>query len=352
LEYRVKPEINPKKKVDNNTLAYIAGLFDAEVSFHIHKTGINYYFTLDWLKIDRDILQYVSDIFGGTITSLKARARQRYQVWHWYLGSSDAYAALKRIYPFLRIKQKPASICIEFCRRYPIAVTVIDMQSIGAEYQVQLQQYQRKPGGSKKSAEALKLIREIAKSVTKESESTGIMHAVFPDLTLPEVETSYIAGLLDADASFLINKIHERPSYLLEVKYRKYDRPMLEYLATIFGGRVRRAPISSNNQLQPWLWQVTSQKAYKLIKHIYPYLRIKKRNAEICIEFFEKYWTGNYGVSISPERQRIGERYNALLKPYLTKSISHKKTKENLVPITWRMPKADDDTSSHVEVTK
>jgi hypothetical protein len=258
-----------KTQVDDKTLAYIAGLFDAEVSFHIDKNNDNYYLRLDWLKIDRDILQYVSDIFGGTVTSVKLQPRQRYQVWHWYLGESDTYAALKRIYPFLRIKQKPASICLEFYIRYSEATTVSDRRAIGAEYYAKLQEYQRKPGGSKKSAEALKIIREHMKSTTIESESQGIMHQVLPDMMLPKTETVYIAGLLDAESSFLINKLHLRPSYLLEVKYRKYDRPTLEYLATIFGGRVRRAPISSKNQIQPWLWQVTSQKAYRLIQCVY-----------------------------------------------------------------------------------
>jgi hypothetical protein len=325
-----------KLKVDDKTLAYIAGIFDAEVSFridkNIQKTGDHYYLSLDWLKIDHNILQYVSDIFGGTIKSVKPQPRQRYQVWHWWVRGADAYTTLKRIYPFLRIKQKPASVCIEFYNRDSEAIMLSDRQAIGAQYQTQLQEYQRKPGGSQKSAEALKLIRKQAKSTAKEPELPSTMHLALSNITLPEIETAYIAGLLDAESSFLISKLHNKPSYLLEVKYRKYDRHILEYLATIFGGRVRRAPISSKNQVQPWLWLLVSQKAYRLIKYIYPYLRIKKRNAEICMEFFEHYWRGNTSIPISSERQIIGEWYNALLKLHLTKSMPHKRTKENLIP--------------------
>lgn len=247
------------KNQNDPTLAYIAGLFDAEVSFKIEKRGSSYSLSLDWLKIDRNILQYVSGIFGGTVTSIKRQSGQRYPVWHWYLGPPDTYTALKRLYPFLRIKKKPALICLEFYRTYfgKRLLLLIEPQIVGAKYQAQLQEYQRKLGSSKKSAETLKGIREL-KSTLPESDIPSTMHNALPIIMLPEIETAYIAGLLDADSSFLIDKIHDRPSYLLEVKYRKYDRPTLEYLATIFGGRVRRAPISSKNQIQPWLWQVTS----------------------------------------------------------------------------------------------
>ena len=319
---------NPQ--ADDKILAYIAGLFDAELALHISVDGRNYHLKIDWLKINDDILTYVANIFGGTVREEKTHPKQRYQVWNWGLSSSNAYQTLFTLWPYFRIKQTPVTICIEFYNRYSKALTVSDKQSIGAQYHTKLQEYQRKPGNSKKSAEALKLIREKGSSPTAESELSSTMHHILTDVMLPEVETAYIAGLLDADSSFLIDKIHDRPSYPLEVKYRKYDRPTLEYLATIFGGRVRRAPISPKNQIQPWLWQVTSQKAYMLIKYIYPYLHIKKQNAEICMEFFEHYWTGAFGVSISPRRQRVGEEYSALLKRHLTKSMPHKKAEDKI----------------------
>ena len=73
--------------------------------------------------------------------------------------------------------------------------------------------------------------------------------------------------------------------------------------------KVRPALRSPGSKLDVWLWKIGSIKAYRLLRWIYPFLRIKRREAEICMEFFECYWQGRSKKLVSPGRQAIGAKY-------------------------------------------
>lgn len=139
---------------------------------------------------------------------------------------------------------------------------------------------------------------------------------------LPEAEIAYIAGILDAEGCFEIYKMSNSRGYCLQLAYRKTDYATLKYIGDIFRGRVRPAKMSSKNKLKVWLLLLTSKKAYYTLKHIYPFLIIKKRAAKICIDFFELYWRPNSGsIPVSDERQQIGRIYAARLDKYKTKPL-------------------------------
>jgi hypothetical protein len=270
--------------VESKDLAYIAGLFDGEVALHIGSKGRSYGLRISYVKTNYDILKYIADIFGGTLTQVKPQ-------------------------PY----NKPVSL---------------ERRAIGAHYMAQLQAYQSKPGSGQRSQLShmeIKQRRIISTPPRYTKEIVKPKNYFFPDVSMPELNLAYIAGLLDAESSFIIYKISNRPSYLLEVNYRKTDRNTLQYLADIFGGRVRLASHSTENTLDVWLWKLVSADAYSLIKHIYPFLRVKRRAAEICMEFFELYWQWGSTEPVSPERQAIGAKYATMLRLYHTKSVPHRR---------------------------
>jgi hypothetical protein len=322
--------------IEDKELAYIAGLFDGEVALHIshQKNRRNYSLSMTYMKANYDILKYISNLFGGTVTQVKPQPCYKSKFWRWYIGAGNAYRVLRKLYPFLRIKQEAAAICIEFFESYwqgrlqkfkPVSDR---RQEIGAHYKTQLEGYQSKPGTSHKSQSLHKKIKRrgiiyAPPMYTQERVTPNSPH--HPNILLPELELAYIAGLLDAESSFIIYKLSNRPSYLLEVNYRKTDRDTLQYLADIFGGRVRLASHSTENTLDVWLWKLVSADAYSLIKHIYPFLRVKRRAAEICMEFFELYWQWGARKSVSLTRQAIGLKYAAMLRLYHTKSVPHRR---------------------------
>lgn len=320
--------------IESKDLAYIAGLFDGEVALHIshQKKRRSYSLGMSYTKTNYDILKYVSSVFGGKVKQVKTQAYHRFKVWQWSIRTGNAYRVLRKLYPYLRIKHEAAAICIEFFERFwrgDSRELVSDRRlEIGAHYMAQLQVYQSKPGSGQKSQLShmeIKQRRIISTPPRYTKEIVKPKNYFFPDVSMPELNLVYIAGLLDAESSFIIYKLSSRPSYLLEVNYRKTDYNTLQYLADIFGGRVRLASPSTGNKPDVWLWKLVSKNAYSLLRHIYPFLRVKRRAAELCIEFFELYWQGRSSKPVSPERQAIGAKYAAMLRLYHTKSMPHRR---------------------------
>lgn len=122
---RHKPKPGTEKWFSSAELAYIAGLFDAEVAFGIQrqktKTKSNYYnynLFFSYTKMDCNILSYLSRIFGGTVKRLKNPPSYKHEFWNWHLSPKEINFALNTVYPYLRIKKVIARICIEFYKCY------------------------------------------------------------------------------------------------------------------------------------------------------------------------------------------------------------------------------------------
>lgn len=143
------------------------------------------------------------------------------------------------------------------------------------------------------------------------------------EVRIPIEEIAYIAGLLDAEGAFLIYRQSKGRGYTLQLVYNKTHYDTLKYIGDIFGGKVRPVITSRSGAKvgqDYWRLSLTSRKAYYTLKHIYPFLRIKKEAAQICIEFFELYWRPKSETGrVSDERQFIGKTYAARLDNYKTK---------------------------------
>jgi len=128
-------------------LAYIAGLFDAEVGFIIGKHGSTSDLVLSYLKTNRQILNYLATVFGGSVY-LRSRKKsgQRFELWEWRITSRYAYRALKKLYPFLRIKKEAASICLNYYERIRASIRepLSTRKAIAGEYAQLLKPLQKK----------------------------------------------------------------------------------------------------------------------------------------------------------------------------------------------------------------
>lgn len=137
----------PINLLKGSDLAYIAGLFDTEVAFMIKKDGNPSSLVLSYSKTNRKILDYLSHSFGGKVYSKKKRPGQRFDIWVWRISSGLAYRALRKLYPFLRIKKEAASICIDFyeqiraLKKEPMSVR----REITEKYALLLEAYHKKP---------------------------------------------------------------------------------------------------------------------------------------------------------------------------------------------------------------
>ena len=140
------------------------------------------------------------------------------------------------------------------------------------------------------------------------------------DIVLSRCELAYMAGLLDAEASFLVKKRSGESGYFLQVVYNKTHYDTLKYIADLFGANVKKIERKRGEKVL-WSFSLSSRKAYRLINQIYPMLIIKIKVANLCMEFLEQYWMpGSRGKRLSEERKLIGAKYEALLKEHYLKS--------------------------------
>ncbi len=100
---------------------------------------------------------------------------------------------------------------------------------------------------------------------------------------------AYVAGFMDAEAGFQIAKQKQRKGHILVTKIRisNTNKKILLYLRELFGGSVSEHKLSRNigKWKKAYRWQLSSRKAFNVIKLIYPYLIVKKAQADIMLEF-------------------------------------------------------------------
>lgn len=109
---------------------------------------------------------------------------------------------------------------------------------------------------------------------------------------LTETDKAYLAGLVDGEGCFNVSRKRSKH------KLREYDftcrvmvvnsdtAMMLWILKTVGEGGIYKYEKSFNPIWKPvHRWQICGNKAIEFIKEIYPYLQIKKRQADLLLEF-------------------------------------------------------------------
>jgi hypothetical protein len=112
---------------------------------------------------------------------------------------------------------------------------------------------------------------------------------------LTETEKAYLAGLIDGEGCITIIKSKparkaKNPSYSLQVFINITDERVIRYCKEVTGvGSIsfllvtKRKPTWKNI----WTWCLRKQDTYDFLVQILPYLIIKKRQAELAVEYAE-----------------------------------------------------------------
>ena len=98
-------------------IAYIAGFFDGEGCIRIkqaNQRGNSYYLWVAITNTNRTILNYISNLFGGSVR--KAERGTNKTIYHFLITSNEASAMLKVLYCFLKEKKEQANLAIYNCR--------------------------------------------------------------------------------------------------------------------------------------------------------------------------------------------------------------------------------------------
>lgn len=117
-------------------------------------------------------------------------------------------------------------------------------------------------------------------------------------------EWAYIAGLLDGEGCIYISK--NRPSkrtrtvnpfYRLYVVISNTHLGAMVWLHNQLGGSLaqQKATRTSFSSNPIWNWRLSTRQAARFLEAVLPYLRIKKEQAEVALEFYhvqKRTWTG------------------------------------------------------------
>jgi hypothetical protein len=136
------------------------------------------------------------------------------------------------------------------------------------------------------------------------------------------VETlAYVAGLFDGEGSIVIRCCAGRtkqrnPSYGLQVGITNTDRELIEWLRGTFGGHISdNSHCPSRGKQRPcWAWRLVSREAHAFLQVILPYLRTKKPQAVIAIEFQEHMTAFMSTQVLSAELLEAREGYRSKLR--------------------------------------
>ncbi len=124
-------------------------------------------------------------------------------------------------------------------------------------------------------------------------------------------ELNYYAGFFDGEGCVMIKK----PSkaclcYVLEVRITNTNHSILEEYVNKFGGTIQKGTRLQANHKEKWQWCISSKKAFCFLQVIIPFLRLKRKEAELAIEFQGQIKAANqYTNKSTPEKIKEREDY-------------------------------------------
>lgn len=101
-----------------------------------------------------------------------------------------------------------------------------------------------------------------------------------------DIDIAYIAGFFDGEGSIFISK--SRKQYFLTVSISNTDKSVLESIQRIMGGSLSKSPDKRENCSHLFRLRLYCDEAKKFLEKILPYLKIKKEQAKLSIEFQSK----------------------------------------------------------------
>lgn len=112
-------------------------------------------------------------------------------------------------------------------------------------------------------------------------------------------DLAWLAGIIDGEGSIFVMRNHrtdrEREyNYILRISVQSTDEIMAPECKNITEeGYVYRVFEKRENQQDSWKWQVNGRAATRILEELLPYLKVKKNQAELAIQFqktTKKHW--------------------------------------------------------------
>ena len=100
-------------------------------------------------------------------------------------------------------------------------------------------------------------------------------------MPLKETDFAYFAGIVDGEGCIRVNNAPR-------LHITNTDKNLIDWIKVNYGGYVWSENGSYVDNAKPrYIWELSSRKLYSLLLLIHPYLKIKRRQAELVIKYYE-----------------------------------------------------------------
>lgn len=103
----------------------------------------------------------------------------------------------------------------------------------------------------------------------------------YQKLKQSQIDLAYTAGIVDGEGCITIQK-GEMSTIICKVT--NTNQSLVEWLKNEYGGSVQKGFSKNKNAKPAYGWYIKSKKAAVFLYLLVPYLRMKKEQAEICLE--------------------------------------------------------------------
>jgi hypothetical protein len=119
---------------------------------------------------------------------------------------------------------------------------------------------------------------------------------------MEEIKIGYMAGIIDGEGSVSLRRSNNnRRSFNPMIQVTNTNKEMLNWINANFSGAVYKHTWGHygkhKNEKAAWLWQLKNHNDVEdFLKLIYPYLIIKKKQAELVLKYIDLHWHGNFNA--------------------------------------------------------
>ncbi len=287
----------------NLLMAYLAGVMDGDGSFsllRLKKGSKNYLYApmLQCASWRLEFIHLLKETFGGNLVTGKVHINKNgekgHALTHWKLRSSrNCLDPIRSLISFLKIKETRAHFLEQFMITCPFVrgkvLTELDLRIRDFFYQ------------------NVCISNRAINSYTK-------VESVKIECTYQET-WSYIAGIWDTDGSFSIKKQSinkgtdvKNPRYLPVISLSMMDTRAINFIRSAFEpfGESKLYIPKNKAMTNKYHFQFgiyTKDNCIKFLKHIIPYLRSKKENAQMLLKFCEESKNTGYCKAGIPQEE-------------------------------------------------
>lgn len=103
-------------------------------------------------------------------------------------------------------------------------------------------------------------------------------------MNLSDVEKGYIAGIIDGEGCFQIEKFPNCGNIALMI-YNTNEN-LMKWLLIRLGGHVCKS-LRDSPRKNMFMWRIRNKSAIAIIRELYPFLVVKRKQAEIALAAYE-----------------------------------------------------------------